>query len=109
MDPPAGAAQRTSPTNIGLYLLSCVAAWSLKLISREEMLGRMAATACTLERLDKWNGQLYNWYDLNDLMPLRPRYVSAVDSGNLAGALLLCAHEVEKDAAGLSARLRALA
>lgn len=109
MDPPAGAAQRTSPTNIGLYLISCVAAWSLKLISREEMLGRMAATACTLERLDKWNGQLYNWYDLNDLMPLRPRYVSAVDSGNLAGALLLCAHEVADDAAGLSARLRALA
>ena len=109
MDPPAGAAQRTSPTNIGLYLLSCVAACSLELISRAEMLGRMAATACTLERLDKWNGQLYNWYDLNDLAPLRPRYVSAVDSGNLAGALLLCAHEVAGDAAGLSARLRTLA
>ena len=109
MDPPAGAARRTSPTNIGLYLMSCMAAQVLDLIPRTEMLGRMAATVCTLEKLDKWNGQLYNWYDLNDLAPLRPRYVSAVDSGNLAGALLLCAREVQGDAAGLSGRMRTLA
>ncbi len=109
VDPPAGAAARTSPTNIGLYLMSCVAAQTLGLVPRVEMLGRMAATVCTLERLEKWNGQLYNWYDLNDFAPLRPRYVSAVDSGNLAGALLLCAQEVRGDAAGLAGRMCALA
>lgn len=89
MDPPAGEAKRTSPTNIGLYLMSCIAARELGFLDEAAMLRRMRSSVQTLEALEKWNGQLYNWYDINDLSPLRPRYVSSVDSGNLAGALLL--------------------
>ena len=106
LDPPAGTAMRTSPTNIGLYLMSCLSARELGFIGRDAMLRRMEACICTLEKLEKWNGQLYNWYDLHSLAPLRPRYVSAVDSGNLAGALLLCAHVLADHP--LHVRIRAL-
>ena len=109
LDPAVGMAMRTSPTNIGLYLISCAAARQLGFIRDDEMLARMRDCADTLEKLDKWHGQLYNWYDLNSFVPLRPRYVSAVDSGNLAGALLLCAEYVAGADASLSGRLRALA
>ena len=108
MDPPVGAARRTSPTNIALYLLSGLAAHRLGLVGVEELRGRVAATAGVLERLEKWRGQLYNWYDIDTLEPLRPRCVSSVDSGNLAAALLLCANAKEIGAA-LGARLEALA
>lgn len=104
-DPPAGAAGRTSPTNIGMYLMSCVAAMELGMLSREDMLLRFSATLDSLEQLEKWRGQLYNWYDIDSLAPLRPRYVSAVDSGNLAGALLLCARATEGN---LAARMETL-
>jgi len=106
-DPPVGAAMRTSPTNIGLYLLSCLSAGRLGLLRQEECRLRLERTLQTLEKLEKWRGQLYNWYDIRSLAPLRPRYVSAVDSGNLAAALLLCAR-VAQDA-DQAARFRALA
>ena len=108
-DPGVGVAERTSPTNIALYLMSCLAAGELGFVRREEILARTAATTAALERLEKWNGQLYNWYDTRSLAPLRPRYVSSVDSGNLAGALLLCARMLEEADAALSRRMRALA
>ena len=108
-DPPVGVAERTSPTNIGLYLMACLSAGELGFLRREELVARAAATVSTLERLEKWNGQLYNWYDTRSLAPLRPRYVSAVDSGNLAGALLLCAHMLKGADAALERRMRALA
>ena len=108
-DPPVGVAERTSPTNIGLYLMACLSAKELGFLRGEELLARAAATVATLERLEKWNGQLYNWYDTRSLSPLRPRYVSAVDSGNLAGALLLCACMLEDADPALSRRMRALA
>ncbi len=88
-DPPVGIAKRTSPTNIGLYLLSCLCAKELNLIGEDEMSKRLEKTISTLESLDKWRGQLYNWYDLDTLKPLPPRYVSTVDGGNLAACLLL--------------------
>ena len=109
IDPELGPAMRTSPTNIGLYLMSCLAARELGFIADADMCARMAATVDTLEALEKWNGQLYNWYDIAELAPLRPRYVSAVDSGNLAGALLLCAHAAAELDPALSGRLRKLA
>ncbi len=109
LDPAAGLAMRTSPTNIGFYLIACAAARQLGFIRDDEMLKRMRGCTDTLERLEKWRGQLYNWYDLNTLAPLRPRYVSAVDSGNLAGALLLCAQYVSAADAELSERLMQLA
>ncbi len=107
LDPPVGAARRTSPTNIGLYLISSLAAHELGFIREGEMLARMEATVSTLERLEKWHGQLYNWYDIDALQPLRPRYVSAVDSGNLAACLLLAAQALGEST--LSARMNALA
>jgi len=108
LDPPAGAARRTSPTNIALYLLSCLAARRLGLVGVEAARRRMTATVDALERLEKWRGQLYNWYDIDTLAPLRPRYVSSVDSGNLAAALLLCANAPETGDA-LGGRMNALA
>ena len=108
LDPPVGAARRTSPTNIALYLLSCLAARRLGFVDVEAAGRRMSATVDALERLEKWRGQLYNWYDIDTLAPLRPRYVSSVDSGNLAAALLLCANAPETGGA-LAERMRALA
>ena len=109
VDPAVGAARRTSPTNIGLYLLACLSARALGFIRDAELRERLTATVETLERMEKWHGQLYNWYDIDTLRPLRPRYVSSVDGGNLAAALLTCAAWVCALDAPLSRRLRALA
>ena len=108
LDPPVGAARRTSPTNIALYLLSCLAARRLGFVDVAAARRRMSATVDALERLEKWRGQLYNWYDTDTLAPLSPRYVSSVDSGNLAAALLLCANAPETGEA-LAGRMTALA
>ncbi len=108
LDPPTGAARRTSPTNIALYLLGCLAARRLGFLALPGMRGRMARTLDALERMEKWRGHLYNWIDIDALAPLRPRYVSSVDSGNLAAALLACANAPETGE-DLAARMRALA
>ncbi len=109
LDPPVGRAQRTSPTNIGLYLLASVSARLLNLIDDGALTRRVARTAETLENLEKWHGHLYNWYDIQALKPLRPRYVSSVDSGNLAACLMTVAVVIEPLDAGLARRLGALA
>ncbi len=87
-DPPRGVAHRTSPTNIGLGLLATVSACDLGYISVDEMVDLISKTATTVQGLDKWNGHLYNWYDTITLKTLQPRYISTVDSGNLAGYLI---------------------
>ena len=97
LDPPVGAARRTSPTNIGLYLVSCVAARELGLISMEELAERASETISSLESMEKWNGHIFNWYHPDTLQPLRPRYVSSVDSGNLAACLLLTARSLARE------------
>lgn len=89
-DPPA-VAHRTSPTNIGLYLLSTVCARDLGWIGVGDALERIEATLATLQRMDRRRGHLLNWYDTRDLRALEPLYVSTVDSGNLAGCLLTLA------------------
>lgn len=81
-------AHRTSPTNIGFLLLSAVAARDFGLIDTAEMGRRLASTIDTVERLDKWNGNLYNWYDTKTLAVLQPAFVSTVDSGNFVCALV---------------------
>ncbi len=86
--PVARIAHRTSPTNIGLALLSNLAALDFGYITLGQLIARCSATLSTMERLEKHQGHLYNWYDTVSLEPLRPRYVSTVDSGNLAGHLL---------------------
>ncbi|MCL1819726.1 MAG: hypothetical protein FWG36_03610, partial [Oscillospiraceae bacterium] len=86
--PAAGIARRTSPTNIGLGLLSAIAALDLKLTDTETALRFIERLLTGVEQLVKWNGHLYNWYDTAALAPLRPMSVSTVDSGNFAGYLL---------------------
>ncbi len=85
---PARVAHRTSPTNIGMGLLSTLAAHDLGLIQVGELAERIDATLTTMEGLERIEGHLFNWYDTVSLAPLPPRYVSTVDSGNLAGALI---------------------
>ncbi len=84
-------ANRTSPTNIGLYLLSVVAAREFGWIGTLDALDRIEATFATLDKLERFRGHFYNWYDTHDLRPLDPKYVSTVDSGNLAGHCLALA------------------
>ena len=81
-------AHRTSPTNIGMALLSTLAARDLGYLGTSEMAARLERTFDTLDRLERHEGHLLNWYDTRSLEPLRPRYVSTVDSGNLAGCLV---------------------
>ncbi|HEV7223711.1 MAG TPA: glycosyltransferase family 2 protein, partial [Pirellulales bacterium] len=82
-------ASRTSPTNIGLALLANLAACDFGYCSVGQLLDRTHKTVDSLARLERYRGHLYNWYDTRSLKPLRPLYVSTVDSGNLAGHLLV--------------------
>ena len=84
-------AARTSPTNVGMYFLSVIAARDFGWISLAEAVERGERTLAVLERLPRHRGHLFNWYDTRTLAPLAPRYVSSVDSGNLAGHLLTLA------------------
>jgi cyclic beta-1,2-glucan synthetase len=88
-DPKPVVAHRTSPTNIGLSLLSNLCARDLGWIGTEETVQRLEATFQTLGQLELYRGHFYNWYDTVRLQPLEPKYVSSVDSGNLAGHLLV--------------------
>ena len=87
-DPTPTVAHRTSPTNIGMYLLATVTARDFGWIGTLEMVERLEATLATIAGLERFRGHLYNWYDTRDLRRLDPAYVSSVDSGNLAGHLL---------------------
>jgi cyclic beta-1,2-glucan glucanotransferase len=84
-------ARRTSPTNIGMTLLSTLAAHDLGYLTTESLIHRLDCTLTTLEGLEHHEGHLLNWYDTATLAPLQPRYVSTVDSGNLAAALIALA------------------
>ena len=81
-------AHRTSPTNIGLYLLSVACARQFGWIGTQELLTRMEATLATLASLRRHRGHFLNWYDTQTHAPLLPMYVSTVDSGNLSGHLI---------------------
>ena len=86
--PTPAIASRTSPTNIGMALLSDLAAYDFGYLSAGEFLQRVENTLASMEKLERYRGHFYNWYDTHTLLPLRPKYVSSVDSGNLAGSLL---------------------
>jgi cellobiose phosphorylase len=81
-------ASRTSPTNMGLALLANLAAWDLGHLSAHGLMLRTQDTVATMQRLERYRGHFYNWYETRTLKPLLPLYVSSVDSGNLAGHLL---------------------
>jgi cyclic beta-1,2-glucan synthetase len=93
-------AHRTSPTNVGLYLLSVTAARDFGWITTADAASRLEATLDTVERLEHCRGHLLNWYDTRDLRPLEPKYVSTVDSGNLAGHLVAVGEACREWAAG---------
>jgi cyclic beta-1,2-glucan synthetase len=81
-------AHRTSPTNIGLQLISTLAAYDFGYLSAAGVIARLEPAFGTLLKLQRYRGHFYNWYDTRSLTPLVPEYVSSVDSGNLAGYLL---------------------
>ena len=111
-------ADRTSPTNIGMMLLSTVTAYDLGYLGHRQLLSRLTSHLETLQRLQKHRGHLFNWYSTRDLQPLEPRYVSTVDSGNLVAALITIqqtleelphkAHPIERTLRGLTDELIAL-
>ncbi|WP_284616643.1 GH36-type glycosyl hydrolase domain-containing protein [Aquabacterium humicola] len=99
MVPAEMVAHRTSPTNIGLYLLSTACARALGFIGTVEMAERLDATLGTLEGLPRHRGHFFNWIDTRSLVVLPPAYVSAVDSGNCSAHLLAVARACEEAAA----------
>ena len=87
-EPAPIVAHRTSPTNMGLALLANLTAYDFGYIPGGQMATRCNNALGTMMRMERFNGHFYNWYDTISLMPLQPRYVSTVDSGNLVGLLL---------------------
>jgi len=99
-EPKPVVAHRTSPTNLGLYLLSIVAARDFGWLGTLETVERLGATLETMNGLERFRGHFYNWYDTHDLRPLEPKYVSSVDSGNLAGHLIALGNACREMIAG---------
>ena len=95
-DPKPVVAHRTSPTNIGLYLLSTIAARDFGWAGMLETVDRLEATFASMRKLRRFKGHFFNWYDTRDLHVLDPVYVSSVDSGNLAGHLIALANACEE-------------
>lgn len=94
--PDTKVAHRTSPTNIGVYLLSTVVARDFGWAGTHAAVSRLEACMATLQQLQRYRGHLYNWYDTQTLEPLAPIYVSSVDSGNLAGHLIALANACDE-------------
>ena len=88
-------ARRTSPTNIGMGLLSTLAAHDLGYLTTDALAERLDRMLTSLEGLERHEGHFLNWYDTVTRAPLHPRYISTVDSGNLAGALMALAQGLE--------------
>ncbi len=91
LSPADKAAERTSPTNIGLYMLCVIAAADFGFITKEDALCRIEKTADTIDKLKKYRGHLYNWYDTRSLDVLGVPYVSTVDSGNFVTMMITLA------------------
>ena len=91
-EPNGEVARRTSPTNLGMYLLSTVAARDFGWLGTLDFVDRLEATLDTMKGLERFRGHFYNWYETRELRPLEPKYVSSVDSGNLAGHLIALAN-----------------
>ena len=89
--PVGRVAHHTSPTNIGLLLTSTLAAYDLGYLDQLGLATRLVNTMDTLDRLERYRGHFLNWYDTLTLQPLHPRYISTVDSGNLAASLIVTA------------------
>jgi len=116
--PQRTVAERTSPTNIGMMLLSTIAAYDFGYLGQHQLVTRLTRHLESVQGLRKHRGHLFNWYSTRDLHPLEPRYVSTVDSGNLIAALITVRqtlielprnpHPVERTVCGLVDELDAL-
>lgn len=95
-DPAPVVAHRTSPTNLGLYLLSTATAHDFGWAGLADTIERLETTLESMGKLARYRGHFYNWYDTRDLRPLDPQYVSSVDSGNLAGHLVALANACDE-------------
>jgi cyclic beta-1,2-glucan synthetase len=95
-EPNEQIAHRTSPTNIGMMLLSTLSAYDLGYLGPSELVLRLRSAFDTIAHLAHYQGHLLNWYETKNLQPLLPRYVSTVDSGNFAGCLLALEHGCEE-------------
>ncbi|MEO5563468.1 MAG: glucoamylase family protein, partial [Chitinophagaceae bacterium] len=82
-------ADYTSPTNIGIALLANLTACDFGYLTRGRLVECTSNTMKVLGYLERFKGHFYNWYNIKTLEPSHPRYVSTVDSGNLAGHLLV--------------------
>lgn len=82
-----GLAYRTSPTNIGFLLLAMLSARDMGYVTTSKMAILLDNTMSTIEKMDKWEGHLYNWYSTTSLQPLKPHFISTVDSGNFISYL----------------------
>jgi cyclic beta-1,2-glucan synthetase len=98
-EPRAAVAHRTSPTNLGMALLSTLAAHDLGYLDTGALVGRLRSSLDSMAKLERYRGHWLNWYDTRDRRALLPRYVSTVDSGNLAASLLVLARGLEQVAA----------
>jgi cyclic beta-1,2-glucan synthetase len=87
-DPKGAIAHRTSPTNMGLLVLSTLSAHDLGYVTMPALAERLGKTFDTFDKLEKYRGHFLNWYETSTLRPLQPAYVSTVDSGNLLACLL---------------------
>jgi cyclic beta-1,2-glucan synthetase len=91
-------ASRTSPTNMGLALLANLAARDFGYLSAGGLIRRTQAALASMQRLERFRGHFYNWYETRAMRPLLPLYVSSVDSGNLAGHLLTLGSGLREEA-----------
>ena len=89
-------AMRTSPTNIGLWMNSALAANDFGYLTPDQVVKTLTHSMETIGRLERYEGHLLNWYDIKTLIPLEPRYVSSVDSGNLLGSLWALEHGLDE-------------
>lgn len=89
LNPESGLALRTSPTNIGFALLAALSARDFGYVTTTSLSRRIKDTITTISKMETWKGHLFNWYHTETLEPLRPFFISTVDSGNLAGYLLV--------------------
>ena len=105
-EPHAEIAHRTSPTNIGMMFVSSLTAWDLGYVGPSDLLARIRGGLDSLDQLDRYRGHFLNWYDTRSLKPLEPRYVSTVDSGNLAVSLLALKEGCREVARGPALRPR---
>ena len=87
-NPCSVVAKGTSPTNMGLSLLANLAAYDFGYISAGKLIERTGSSLQTMKGLERFQGHFYNWYDIELLEPMQPKYISTVDSGNLVGHLL---------------------